>query len=168
MLKQQKEREEESFKVYGTRKVPTSVERVKEIRQAQTVISTAIHPDTQEFIPWVMRLSSFLPMNMPISFGFIMAAPTPFNTIFWQWVNQTYNATLNYGNRNASSQYTMQDIAKSYAMACGASITLALGVRKAMNPLTKGATGAKLMVFNTAGSFIGCSTAGFLNAWFMR
>lgn len=115
-----------------------------------------------------MRLSSFLPMNMPISFGFIMAAPTPFNTILWQWINQTYNATLNYGNRNASSQYTMQDIAKSYGMACGASIALALGVRKAMNPLSKGVTGAKLLVLNTAGSFIGCSTAGFLNAWFMR
>mmetsp|Transcript_82623 Transcript_82623/g.114219 ORF Transcript_82623/g.114219 Transcript_82623/m.114219 type:complete len:136 (+) Transcript_82623:542-949(+) len=57
---------------------------------------------------------------------------------------------------------------KSYAMACGASISLALGVRKAMGPMTAGATGARLMVYNSVGSFIGCSTAGFLNAWFMR
>jgi len=43
---------------------------------------------------------------MPIAFGMIITAPTPFNTVLWQWINQTYNAALNYGNRNASSNYT--------------------------------------------------------------
>ena len=62
-------------------------EQIKEIRTAETVVSTAIHPDTGKFIPWVMRLSSFLPVNLPISFGMIITAPTPFNTIFWQWMN---------------------------------------------------------------------------------
>ena len=42
-----------------------------------------IHPDTGEMLNWMFRFSSFLPMNIPISFGFIFAAPTPFNTIFW-------------------------------------------------------------------------------------
>ncbi len=62
-------------------------QRVKYLRKAQTVVSTAIHPDTHEFIPWPMRCSSFVPMNIPISFGFIVAAPTPFNTILWQAIN---------------------------------------------------------------------------------
>lgn len=84
---------------------------IREIRTAQTVVSTAIHPDTKEMIPWLFRFSSFLPVNIPISYGFIFAAPTPFNTIFWQWINQTYNAALNYANRNASSTYTNKDIA---------------------------------------------------------
>lgn len=79
---------------------------IKEIRKAETVVSTAIHPDTGKFIPWACRVSSFLPMNLPIAFGFIVAAPTPFNTIFWQAINQTYNASFNYGNRNATSVYT--------------------------------------------------------------
>lgn len=47
---------------------------------------------------------------MPIAFGFIIAKPTPFNTVFWQLINQTYNALMNYGNRNATSLYTTQDI----------------------------------------------------------
>lgn len=64
-----------------------SEEEIKKLRIAQTVVSAAIHPDTGDFIPWVCRLSSFLPCNIPISFGFIIAAPTPFNTIFWQWIN---------------------------------------------------------------------------------
>jgi hypothetical protein len=87
-----------------------SKQEIKYLRKAQTVVSTAIHPDTNEFIPWAMRCSSFVPMNVPISFGFIVAAPTPFNTILWQAINQTYNAAFNYGNRNATSLYTTRDI----------------------------------------------------------
>lgn len=83
-----------------------SIDEIKELRKYQTVIRTALHPDTGEYIPWVMRVSSFLPTNIPIAFGFIIARPTPFNTIFWQWINQTYNALFNYGNRNASSPYS--------------------------------------------------------------
>jgi hypothetical protein len=106
MVKHQKVREEEAFKRTGQRKVMTSVEDIKQLRKAQTVLRTAIHPDTGEFIPWPMRMSSFTLVNLPISWGMIIVAPTPMNTIFWQWVNQTYNATVNYGNRNASAHYT--------------------------------------------------------------
>lgn len=111
-------------------------DEVRKLRRAQTVVSTAIHPDTGEFIPWVCRLSSFLPCNVPIAFGFIIAKPTPFNTIFWQWINQTYNAFMNYGNRNATSLYTTEDIMKSYAVAVGSSIVVALSIRKALSGWT--------------------------------
>ena len=94
------------FEKTGKREVLLTQAEIKELRVAETVVSTAIHPDTGKLIPWTLRFSSFLPMNIPISFGFIFAAPTPFNTIFWQWLNQTYNAALNYENRNASSVYT--------------------------------------------------------------
>jgi hypothetical protein len=115
-----------------------------------------------------MRLSSFVPINMPIAFGMIVTAPTPFNTILWQWINQTYNATLNYGNRNASSNYTEKDIAKSYGAACVSSIAVALGIRKALEGKTKHMKGSKLVIFNSISAFFACSTAGFLNAYFMR
>ena len=145
-----------------------SKEEIKAIRTAQTVISTAIHPDTKELISWPLRFSSFLPMNIPICFGFIIAAPTPFNTIFWQWINQTYNAALNYANRNASSKYTNQDIIKSYVAACSSSILIGLVIRKALAGRTAGITGAKAYVYNAFSSFFACASAGFLNAWFMR
>ena len=64
-----------------------SADEIKKLRTAETVVSTAIHPDTKEFIPWPMRLSSLIPINLPISLGMIVTAPTPFNTIFWQWAN---------------------------------------------------------------------------------
>lgn len=145
-----------------------SAGEIKELRTAETVVSTAIHPDNGEFIVWPMRLSSFVPMNLPIAFGMIITAPTPFNTIFWQWVNQTYNALLNYGNRNASSNYTTQDIMRGYSAACSSSIVVALGIRKALESRTKNMRGGKLVIFNSISAFFACSTAGFLNAYFMR
>lgn len=148
--------------------MPRTKEQIKNLRIAQTVVSTAIHPDTQQMLPWTQRFSSFMPINIPICFGFIVAAPTPFNTIFWQWVNQTYNAWLNYGNRNASSKYTTQDIAFSYTAACTSSIVISLGIRKLLSKQSGSATGAKLILLNSVSSFFACASAGFLNAWCMR
>jgi hypothetical protein len=83
LIEDQKNREEEAHAQTGSRLVKISRDDIRKLRRAQTVVSTAIHPDTGEFIPWVCRLSSFLPCNVPIAFGFIIAKPTPFNTIFW-------------------------------------------------------------------------------------
>ena len=168
MIEDQKNREEEAHAKTGTRLVLLSKDEIKNLRRAQIVVSTAIHPDTGEFIPWVCRLSSFLPCNVPIAFGFIIATPTPFNTIFWQWINQTYNALMNYGNRNATSLYTTEDILKSYAVAVGSSIVVALTIRKALSRWTRNLTGSKMIVANSISSFFACATAGYMNAHFMR
>jgi hypothetical protein len=141
---------------------------IEAIRLAQTVCSSAIHPDTKEIIPWAFRMSSFMPMNIPICFGLFIVAPTTFNTVFWQCINQTYNAGLNYANRNASSNYTNQDIMKGYTAAMISSIGVSLVIRRALLPWTTGVKGAKGYVYNSISAFIGCAAAGFLNAWFMR
>ena len=145
-----------------------SDEQIGKVRRAQNIVSCAVHPDTNENIAWPYRFSSFLPMNTPIAFGMLFTAPTPFNTIFWQWINQTYNATLNYANRNASSSYTINDIAKSYICATGAAIGVGLGVRKALAaPLAK-AGGSRLVFLNALASFAAVGSSGFLNAFLMR
>jgi len=107
-------------------------------------------------------------MNLPISFGFIFAAPTPFNTIFWQWINQTYNAYLNYENRNASSTYTTTDIVTSYCIATSAAIGVALGIRKAVDKQARNLKGGKLVLLNSVSAFAACALSGFLNAYIMR
>ena len=43
-------------------------------------------------------MSGFVPLNAPISFMMLMAKPTIFNIIGGQWLNQTYNAGMNYSN----------------------------------------------------------------------
>ncbi len=75
---------------------------------------------------------------------------------------------MNYGNRNATSLYTTEDILKSYAVAVSSSIVVALAVRKALSGWTKNLHGSKLIIANAISSFFACATAGYLNAHFMR
>ena len=115
-----------------------------------------------------MRCSSVVALQMPIAFGMIMMPPTPVNTIWWQWVNQTYCAVFNYGNRNASSTYTSQDIIKSYASAVTVAIGLSLGIRRMFAARVAVASGAKLVLMNSFSTYIACGCAGFTNAFLMR
>lgn len=113
-------------------------------------------------------MSSFIPVNLPISYAMIITAPTPVNTILSQFVNQTYNACVNYGNRNASSTYTTSDILKSYSCACASSIGVALAIRKMFESRTRHVVGSKLIIYNSFSAMIAVATAGYLNAYLMR
>lgn len=75
---------------------------------------------------------------------------------------------MNYGNRNATSLYTTEDILTSYVVAVTSSIAVALTVRKALSGWTHNLHGSKLIIANSISSFFACSTAGYLNAHFMR
>jgi hypothetical protein len=75
---------------------------------------------------------------------------------------------MNYGNRNATSLYTTEDILKSYAVAVGSSIVVALSIRKALSGWTHNLTGSKLIIANSVSSFFACASAGYMNAHFMR
>lgn len=82
-----------------------------EFRAKKIVLASSMSPDTGEVIPWVSRTCSFVPTNIPIIAGMLISPPSAFYTIMWQWINQTYNAALNFGNRNASSQQTTAEMA---------------------------------------------------------
>jgi len=75
---------------------------------------------------------------------------------------------MNYGNRNATSLYTTQNILQSYLAAVTSSIAVALAIRKALSGWTKNLQGARLIVANAISSFWACAVAGYLNAHFMR
>ena len=107
-------------------------------------------------------------MNIPIAFGFLFTAPTVTNIVFFQWLNQSYNASLNYANRNASSNYEPRDIAFSYAVAASSAVGIGLLIRRMLASRIQGSTGGRLAILNGVSSFFGIASAGFLNAYFMR
>merc|ERR1712039_824717 len=74
------------------------------------------------------RMSAFVPMNVPLCALMLMAS-TPTQTVFAQWLNQTYNVVNNYVNRSGAS-VDWSSLLQSYALAVSASCGIALGAKK--------------------------------------
>ena len=75
---------------------------------------------------------------------------------------------MNYGNRNASSTYTLKDLGFGYSMAVISSISVALTLKKLFASQTKGLSSGKTIAANAVISYIAVACAGFLNNYCMR
>jgi tricarboxylate carrier len=141
----------------------------EEYQKADKIYKAIFHPDTKEKVPFVFRMCSFVPVNMPIVFGLVCTKQTMFNVIFWQWINQTYNACWNYSNRNATSTFTNKELAIAYSGAVSSSILLALAGRWLTQKfgVTAGSV-SKMRFVNGIVSLVAMSTAGFLNLFLIR
>lgn len=83
-------------------------------------------------------------------------------------MNQTYNAGMNYGNRNASSQYTAKDMGVGYLGAVFVSVSIALYTRRVFASQLAKLSGANLNVANAFLAFLAGSMAGMMNMMLMR
>lgn len=82
----------------------TAEEKAKILEGMALAQSSANDRDEIVFKPF--RMCGFVPVNVPILFGIVLAPPTMKYTAFFQWINQSYNAGLNFGNKNSSCEYT--------------------------------------------------------------
>lgn len=57
-------REEAADKIKA--KIYLKPEEVEQIKYASKVVASSVHPDTNKIIPRYMRMSGFVPFNMPI------------------------------------------------------------------------------------------------------
>jgi hypothetical protein len=124
--------------------------------------------DVGELVPKPMRMCGFVPINIPIIMGIMMAPPTMAYTLFFQWINQTYNAGMNFGNKNSSCEYTNADILKGYGAAVASSMSVAFIMRKLTAGMMKGASGNKALILNTLVGGTAVASASFCNTFFMR
>ncbi|KAF1334752.1 hypothetical protein FI667_g1677, partial [Globisporangium splendens] len=141
--------------------------RDEELWHARRVYESAVHPQTGETLPLYFRLSAFVPVNIPICAGMILAPPTLGNTIFWQWINQSYNAGFNYANRNASSEQDNSTIFKSYATASFVSCVTAVGLGRIVETAKSLSPGVRSALRKTV-PFVAVASAGAFNAVSMR
>jgi hypothetical protein len=102
-----------------------SVVSDEQLWEALKIKQAIVHPTTNEKVPAPFRMSSFIIMNVPLVAGMLSATTLP-ATVFWQFLNQTYNSALNYSNRSGASVDTA-DIAQSYGIAVATSLGISIG-----------------------------------------
>jgi len=63
-------------------------EDIAKIRRYNCIVGGAIHPDTNEIIPFYMKLSGFVIFNFPLVFGVLFVRnQTPLFNAGMQWLN---------------------------------------------------------------------------------
>lgn len=160
--------EKKKAKEVGAANILYPPSTISEIRKAQSLVGSAVHPDTNEYIIRPMRMCSYASLSIPVLFGMILSKPTTFNIIFWQWANQTYSAGINYANRNASGSLDTKGLMTAYVAAITSSIGIGLGMRKLLSPISRNLKGPSQLFVNFFISLTAVGSAGFLNLLIMR
>jgi tricarboxylate carrier len=110
------------------------------------------------------RMSFCVPGNMFISGGMLTFYTSTPAVIFWQVSNQSFNAVVNFVNRNASSEVSNAQLAASYCIGTGAATGVALGLNKLVGARPKLATS----VVGRLVPFAAVASANAINIPFMR
>lgn len=106
---------------------------------------------------------------MPLVFAVLFVKnQTPLFNAGMQWANQTYNAGMNYGNRNASSNYTNQDLLRGYLGAVVVSCGLSYSVRRIFAQQLGKMKGPKVILANALINLFAAAPAGAANTVLMR
>jgi len=84
--------------------------------------------------------------------------------IFWQFANQSFNAIVNYTNRNASAGVTNEQLATAYVGATSASVITALG----FNKLVASSPALSASIVGRFVPLVAVAAANFVNIPLMR
>mmetsp|Transcript_11666 Transcript_11666/g.37353 ORF Transcript_11666/g.37353 Transcript_11666/m.37353 type:complete len:372 (+) Transcript_11666:49-1164(+) len=132
--------------------------------EAQRTVNAVVHGPTGEkmFLPG--RMSMFVPMNLPITAGMVLAASQQASmrvTLLLQWANQTYNVVNNYVCR-AGPEVAYGPLAQSYGLAVTASCSIAMAAGSLLS------TYPGLRVLGPLVPYLAVISAGTTNVCFTR
>ncbi|CAL8274081.1 unnamed protein product [Merluccius merluccius] len=114
--------------------------------QAHKIKQAIIHPDTGEKIPMPFRMSGFIPFGTPVVVGLLLPNQTLVSTVFWQWLNQSHNACVNYSNRNASKPTETSKFFQGYMGAVTSAVSIAVGLKVVIQKANRFSPTTRLLV----------------------
>lgn len=109
-------------------KEPTGTTR-EQIIFAKKLYESAFHPDSGEKQNLFGRMSFQVPGGILITGAMLQFYRTVPAIVFWQWVNQSFNALVNYTNRNANSPLTVTQLGVAYVSATSSALVAAIGFK---------------------------------------
>uniref|UniRef100_A0A3P8PST8 Sidoreflexin n=1 Tax=Astatotilapia calliptera TaxID=8154 RepID=A0A3P8PST8_ASTCA len=98
-----------------------------------------IHPDTGEKILMPFRMSGSV-------VGLLLPNQTLASTVFWQWLNQSHNACVNYSNRNASKPAPASKFLLGYLGAVTSAVSIAVGLNVLIQRASRFSPTTRLLV----------------------
>ncbi|CAB3997165.1 sideroflexin-5-like isoform X1 [Paramuricea clavata] len=125
-----KEKEQDCLKLldaYKHNKLPPDVTS-DQLWEARKIKEAIFHPDTNEKIFMPFRMAGFVPFGTITVVGMLLPAPTLSTVVFWQWLNQSHNAAVNYSNRNATKPTPTSRFILSYVTAITSAVSIAVGL----------------------------------------
>ncbi|KAM6961095.1 sideroflexin-5a [Aplochiton taeniatus] len=114
--------------------------------KAQKIKQAMIHPDTQEKILMPFRMSGYIPFGTPVVVGLLLPNQTLVSTIFWQWLNQSHNACVNYCNRNASKPTPAFTFVQGYLGAVTSAVSIAVGLNVLIQKANRFSPASRVLV----------------------
>ena len=92
--------------------------------------ASAFHPDSGDLQNVFGRMSFQTPGGMFITGAMLNFYKNVPQVVFWQWFNQSFNALVNYTNRNAESDLDLTQMGIAYVTATFAGCGVAIGLKK--------------------------------------
>lgn len=133
---------------------------------AKKIKSSAIHQDTGEKVVPPFRMCGFAVFGTPIVVGMMLPNASMASTVFFQTLNQSHNAGVNFANKPASGSITTASILQGYGAAVASSVFFALGIKETIARSSL-ATSTKLALSRFV-PYPAVATASACNMFFMR
>uniref|UniRef100_A0A8B9CEB0 Sideroflexin 5 n=1 Tax=Anser brachyrhynchus TaxID=132585 RepID=A0A8B9CEB0_9AVES len=113
------------------------------------------------------RMSGYIPFGTPIVVGLLLPNQTLASTVFWQWLNQSHNACVNYANRNATKPSPTSKFIQGYLGAVISAVSIAVGLNVLVQRANKFTPATRLLIQRFV-PFPAVASANICNVVLMR